>query len=39
VVQDTPGILKIDVNFYKNMFRKEDRASVSLIDVFWDPEN
>jgi hypothetical protein len=39
MVQDTPSILKIAINFYKDLFKKEDRTSVSLRSDFWDPED
>jgi hypothetical protein len=39
LVQDTPGILKIAADFYKNLFKKEDRENVSLEEFFWDTED
>ena len=34
-VSDTKGMLNIAVNFYKNLFGREDRPNISLDDNFW----
>jgi hypothetical protein len=39
IEHDTDKILEIDVNFFKNLFRKEDRGKFSLIADFWDMED
>lgn len=39
VVHDTPAMLQIAINFYKNLFGKEDRMDINLDPDFWDPTN
>jgi hypothetical protein len=39
IEQDTYKILSIAVDFYKNLFRKEDRGNLSLVDDFWDGDD
>jgi hypothetical protein len=36
LVQDTPGILKIAVQYYKELFGWESREPFCLADNFWD---
>lgn len=35
MVEDDAEMLKIAVDFYKNLFCKEDRGDISLADSFW----
>jgi hypothetical protein len=37
-VHDTPKIHKIAVNYYKDLFKKEDSGAVSLDENFWSHE-
>jgi hypothetical protein len=36
VVEDTRGMLKIVADFYKVLFGREDKSSLSLKEDFWD---
>jgi hypothetical protein len=38
MVHDTHGILKIPVEYYKELFSWESRGSVRLAEDFWGPE-
>jgi hypothetical protein len=38
LVHDTSKILKMAANYYKNLFRWEDRGAVTLDNNFWTPE-
>lgn len=35
IVQDDQGMMKIAVDFYKDLFRKERRKNISLGENFW----
>jgi hypothetical protein len=35
-VSETKDMLGIAVNFYKNLFAREDRPNISLSNDFWD---
>jgi hypothetical protein len=37
-VHDTPGILKIAVGYYRDLFGWESRGSSCMGDDFWAPE-
>jgi hypothetical protein len=39
VVHETNEILRVDVYFYKELFKKESRGSFSLEAGFWDMED
>jgi hypothetical protein len=36
MVNDTKGILDVAMDFYKNLFKRESRGSLSLEADFWD---
>lgn len=36
-VEDTEGIIKIAVDYYKKLFCKETTLDISLEDDFWEP--
>jgi hypothetical protein len=36
VVEDDQGMLKVAVDFYKNLFKKECREDISLGEDFWE---
>jgi hypothetical protein len=38
-VSETKEMLNLVVEYYKNIFGKEDRLEISLMDSFWDPED
>jgi hypothetical protein len=38
-VSETKDMLNLVVEYYKNIFGKEDRLEISLMDSFWDPED
>ncbi|KAK1646516.1 hypothetical protein QYE76_064321 [Lolium multiflorum] len=39
MVEDNKGMLKIAVDYYKNLFCKETCLDIDLVDDFWDPED
>jgi hypothetical protein len=39
VAYDTPGIMKITKDYYKNMFSWESRGAAALGELFWDAED
>ena len=39
MVEDTPGILDIAVNYYKNLFGFEQKLNVDLADDSWGPDD
>jgi hypothetical protein len=38
LVEDDQGMLKVAVDFYKDLFKKENRGDISLGDNFWNEE-
>jgi hypothetical protein len=38
-VVETPDMLKLAVDYYKNLFGKEERLDISLMDSFWEPDD
>jgi CRISPR/Cas system-associated endonuclease/helicase Cas3 len=38
-VTQTHDMLPIVVNYYKNLFKKEEITDISLDNSFWDPED
>jgi hypothetical protein len=38
-MHDTQGILRIDVDYYKKLFGRENRSSFSLQYDFWEIED
>jgi hypothetical protein len=38
-VVEIPDMLKLAVDYYKNLFGKEERLDISLMDSFWEPDD
>jgi hypothetical protein len=39
LVHETDEILRIATDYYKDLFRKEDRGHFSLVENFWEQED
>jgi hypothetical protein len=39
LVHETDEILRIAIDYYKDLFRKEDRGHFSLVENFWEQED